>query len=334
MNTRLIMVGFGRAGEAHARYYSTLPDVDVVGIVDRTTARRATARDLFPAAVVTESLTDLGIGADLAVVATPPASHESDIRWAIGAGIHVLCEKPAVLDATIGAELAQKAAVVPVVLYPSHNYLFAPFTRRFQELLSAGRCGTPQHVEIDIERPSAAIGVTSWLPSWRTEAAIAGGGVLVDHGAHCIYLAEAFMGAPITVVSCTATPREGSNVDHDAALLLRFAGGGTGTVRLSWTGSARRNRYLVSGDCGTLTAASGHVVIRDEQGKQRWVIADPAAGHHAHADWLPELFAAIRRRIAEPCVPGPSPWDSAITVARVLTAAYASSDKGGEWVTV
>ncbi|MFF6994797.1 Gfo/Idh/MocA family protein [Streptomyces sp. NPDC008313] len=334
MSLRLVVTGFGRAGEAHARYYRTVPDVEVVGVADRAPARRAAAAALFPAAAVAERLTDLAVRADLLIVATPPHSHAEDIRWGIDAGMHVVCEKPAVLDAGVGAELAAHAAAVPVVLYPNHNYVFAPFARRFEELLSAGRCGVPRHMEIDVERPGAADGVDAWKPSWRTDAVIAGGGVLVDHGAHCVYLAEIFMRAPVVSVSCTATRPERGGVDHDVDLHLLFEGGGTGRVRLSWTGTARRNRYLVRGGRGTLTAADGAVVVRDGSGEQRWAVADPAVGHHAHEDWLPELFADVRRRIARPRASARGPWHSAVMVARVVTAAYASAEAAGAWTAV
>jgi predicted dehydrogenase len=335
MTTRLIMVGFGRAGEAHSRYYRTRPDVDVVGVVDPVPARRSLAQSLFPAAAVVSDFADLGARADLAVITTPPADHANDIRHALHFGAHVLCEKPAVLDPLAGQELAAIAARTGRVLYPSHNYLTAPFTRQLDKVITTGSIGTPQYLEIEIERPTPATGVTEWQPSWRTQQTIAGGGVLVDHGTHCIYLAEALMRSSIEAVSCSTTPLDGSSgVDNEATLQMRFTGGEQGIVHLSWTGSRRRNRYLIQGSRGTLSAEGPRVVLTTEALRRTWAVADPAAVNHAHADWLPGLFADVKRRIVDPASEEPLPWASAITVARVLTAAYASADRAGAWLGV
>ncbi len=78
---------------------------------------------------------------DAVIVATPVPTHFELARRALGAGKHVLVEKP---PAMIGAEMDELVALAhdrDLVLMPGHLLLYHPGVRRLKEMIGAGELG-------------------------------------------------------------------------------------------------------------------------------------------------------------------------------------------------
>jgi predicted dehydrogenase len=109
------VVLFGTAGYAaqHLRRARVLHDRGEIVLAGACDVREpsAEARALLPdGAPVTRDPAGLLARADIAVVATPPHTHLPLARLALGAGCHLLVEKPPVLDLTAFDELTRLAA--------------------------------------------------------------------------------------------------------------------------------------------------------------------------------------------------------------------------------
>lgn len=325
---KVVIAGYGNAGELHARLLAARPDIQITGIADPTPGRRARAAQHHPEAVLADRLDQLDPPADLVVIASPPAFHEADTRTALARNhAHVLCEKPAVLDPETGRRLATLAMYSGLLLYPVHNYLHAHCFRYMRALISHGAIGRTTHLTIEITRSSAAAGNNAWHPDWRTDAAL-GGGILGDHGTHAIYLTRYLADADVIAVSSSTTTGE-YRAERAATLNLLLADGTTATITLTWLGTTRSNRYTVHGTDGSLLLHDGTLELTTRYKTQAWPTDDPANGGHTHTAWTQRLHTDLldHINIQDPAL---TPWQAAIHVADVIEAARASALCGAE----
>ncbi|WP_265107839.1 Gfo/Idh/MocA family protein [Halosolutus halophilus] len=127
------VIGVGSMGENHARVYSELPNVDLVGVCDRdrTVARRV-AGEFGAAAVTIDTLLDR---CDLVTVAVPTHAHVDVVSTCLEAGTHVLVEKPIAGSVADGRALAAKARDAGLVLQVGHIERFNPAVQTLTELI-------------------------------------------------------------------------------------------------------------------------------------------------------------------------------------------------------
>jgi predicted dehydrogenase len=138
---RVGVAGLGYWGPNLARNFDELAELAWLCDVSDDTRARFAAR--YPQARLTadfdEMLADPGL--DAVVVATPVTTHFELTQRALGAGKHVLVEKP---PATRGAEmdeLVTLAGARELVLMPGHLLLYHPGVRKLKELVAGGELG-------------------------------------------------------------------------------------------------------------------------------------------------------------------------------------------------
>lgn len=110
---RAAVVGAGNMGRHHVRVLGSMPDVDLVGIVDPD-AERASTHAASADTSLFASLEELP-DVDFAVVATPTEHHVETALALIARGVHLLVEKPLAgtpEDAERIIEAAEQAGVV------------------------------------------------------------------------------------------------------------------------------------------------------------------------------------------------------------------------------
>ena len=148
------VVGVGSMGRNHARVYSELPDVDLVGVADLDTqAARGVADDYGSVAREADDLLEV---ADLVSVAVPTAAHPAMLERALDADTHALVEKPYVDDLQRGRELAERARDEGLVLQVGHIERFNPAVRALADVVpnvdvlavDAQRLGPPRQREV------------------------------------------------------------------------------------------------------------------------------------------------------------------------------------------
>lgn len=117
---RVAVIGFGHQGRNHIRVLLKIPDLELVLIIDRDTAKvQAATEDLkVPAATsYYEHLPDF----DAALIAVPTLDHASIAKDLMAAGKHVLIEKPVAASIEQAEELqevATRSGVVAHVGFP------------------------------------------------------------------------------------------------------------------------------------------------------------------------------------------------------------------------
>ena len=148
------VVGVGSMGRNHARVYSELPDVELVGVADLDTeAARTVATDY---GTVVRDADDLLATADLVSIAVPTPAHPALLERCLDAGTHALVEKPYVDDLGRGRELAQRARDRGLVLQVGHIERFNPAVRALADVvpnvevlaIDAQRLGPPRNRDV------------------------------------------------------------------------------------------------------------------------------------------------------------------------------------------
>lgn len=127
------VIGVGKMGKQHARVYSELQGVDLVGVHDASWDRAETVAAEYE---TTPSDYDrLLERADLVSVAVPTPYHADAIERCIDHGVDALIEKPFVDDIERGERLAARARDAGITLQVGHIERFNPATRVLADIV-------------------------------------------------------------------------------------------------------------------------------------------------------------------------------------------------------
>jgi predicted dehydrogenase len=290
------IVGFGNVAEfGHWPGYAAHPEVQIVAVVDASGERRAQAKRLRSSLGVFPSLAELEGGAvDFVDICTPPARHAEPMEEAIARGWHVLCEKPFLLDQAVLEAVRESARNRGLAIMPVHNWKYAPIIRAASAELRAGAIGELREVEIRTLRMRDAAVADPSRPNWRRDPGMAGGGILMDHGWHALYLAlDLFGAAPLESKAKLHRPNENA-VDDEAMVELQFPSG-RARIELSWNATIRANRIRLGGTRGEIAIDDDTLAVN---GRETRHSPGLTAGSH-HADWfaamLPDVLAAFEK---------------------------------------
>jgi predicted dehydrogenase len=287
------IIGFGAvAANGHWPGYAKSTEAKIVAIVDRTEERRRVARELIPGVTTVATLEELEENLDFVDVCTPPAFHGDPMRNALSRGWDVLCEKPLLLDPVELEQVRSLARDSGRAVVAVHNWKYAPIIRRATATLRSGTIGKLRELQIETLRVEDCAAVDPENPNWRRNPSIAGGGILMDHGWHAIYLARHWFGQdPIEIDS--ELHRAEIGIEDEATLTLHFP---TGRARifLTWRADRRGNTMRLIGERGDIAIDDDTLKIDDEETHFESALS---AGSH-HADWfaamLPDVISSFR----------------------------------------
>jgi myo-inositol 2-dehydrogenase/D-chiro-inositol 1-dehydrogenase len=263
----------------------------------------------------------LPAGADVVVVATPPALHAAHALHALAAGASVVLEKP--MCTTLDDADLLVAAAGNRLLY-AENLAFAPAVERAVALTSG--LGPIEHLEV-----RALQGRPDWgdflTAGW-------GGGVLFDLGVHPLAVAL-LVAAPAAVVEVTATLAGADDiaVDEHAVVDLRFDSGLVARVETSWRAESPVWDLQVASPTGVVRAELIPAISLEHDG-------EPVALPSPRDGVIPELDAFGYVRQLETAVSLSTGATTTMTAAfgrdvlDIVCAAYASAGQNGGAVPV
>ncbi len=329
MKLRGAISGFGEvAARGHLPGWTAREGVIIVGIQDPIAQRRQVAMRLLKGARIYDDLSLMldGEAPDFVDIASPPAFHADAIRAALGAGAHVLCEKPLCLDLAEFDEIVSLAAARSRILMCVHNWKHAPAFTIARHALASGRLGTLRFMGIDRLRTEPAGGAGKW----RSETA-SGGGILIDHGWHAFYLAQWLMGDAPLSVSATLGRQTDGNLDDLADVRVLFPGDRLVRVHLSWRAPVRRTSTLLYGDRTMLEIEGDGVILTERSGRIEDLSVQDAPDDSYHSAWFGRVIEDFESAIAS----GPSSpiasrnLDEARVALNLIAAARESAAAGG-----
>lgn len=248
---RVAVVGCGAiATRQHLPLLSARDDCEVVAVVDANHERAQAVAQQFGARLGTRTVDELPAGSiDCAIVSTPNALHADIGVTLLERGVHVLIEKPLATTVADCERLERAAQARQAVLAVGLMRRFAHVGRFARAAIQGGVLGKVEDFEI----------LDGFVYAWPTASNaflrrdIAGGGVLMDLGAHALDQVLWWLG---DVANVSYFDDAFGGVEADCLLDLRMASGARGRVEFS------RTRDL-----------SCEAVIRGERGELRVSLA-------------------------------------------------------------
>jgi predicted dehydrogenase len=267
------VVGTGFIGVVHVEALRRL-GVEVTGVVGSTKAR-AEAKRIAPAYDSYEALlADPDV--DVVHLTTPNHLHYPQVKQALEAGKHVVCEKPLALTAEESAELLELAERSGLVHCTNFNIRFYPMVQEARARVDAGEVGDVfivhggylqdwllfdtdwnWRLEDDKGGELRAVGdigshwmdLTQFVTGRRIEAVFADLATMIPVRRRPTGEVETF--APAADVERVDAPMATEDVAH---VLLRFEGGARGSLVVSQVSAGRKNslRFELDGSQASL----------------------------------------------------------------------------------
>jgi predicted dehydrogenase len=164
-------------------------------------------------------------------IATPPRTHHDLVRRALEAGKHVLVEKPLATSVLDAEDLIARAEDAGVVLMPGHTFLYSPSVNKVRELIHSGEMGEVYFVT------SSRMNLGLYQRD----------GVIRDLAPHDLSILLYWLDRPVSHVSAAGQSIFQLGIPETAFLTVRFAGGATANVQISWLAPRKMRQMVVVG---------------------------------------------------------------------------------------
>lgn len=204
---RLLILGTGGMANQHARNFSAIDGVSVVGGVDVVPDRLAAFCTEHGIARRFDTLDAALAWGEFDAVAnvTPDRIHHPTTLQAIAAGKHVFCEKPLATDAAKAMEMTEAIEASGKVGMVNLTYRNSPALQQGRAIVMSGELGPVRHVEASYLQSwlvAKAWGdwqtESKWL--WRLSKKHGSNGTLGDIGIHIVDFASYGAGLDIAQV--------------------------------------------------------------------------------------------------------------------------------------
>lgn len=146
------IVGCGRVAERFPSEASVVSGVKVCAAYDIDGAKSAAYASKFQGVKVSKSLEELYEEVDAVYIATPHLSHYENIKQAILAKKHVLCETPMVLKKAQAQELYQLAEDNGVILMEANKTAHCPAFNHLMVMIKSGLIGEVVDIEASLSQ--------------------------------------------------------------------------------------------------------------------------------------------------------------------------------------
>lgn len=318
---RIGLIGAGAVAPLHVRAAGLLPDVEMTAVCDLQKEVAVAVADPIGADVFTDYRDLIRSGlVDAVIVNTPHSLHREMTTEAASAGLHVLVEKPMATTVEDCDAMIAAAAAAGVVMRVGHIQHFMPDKLALTAAIERGAIG-PVRMIHDIRTTDYRPGTRS---PWFFSRELAGGGAMMNIGAHCIDRAVWLGGAPAVGVSATLVHRFGVDVETDATIRIRLGNEVVASVTVASDLPRRIDEITVIGDGGALVAnpRSGTLLQRDGHCE---VLHEPSKKD------IPEAFYLQLADFVGALAGRPSAVSQAHSrqVVELVLATYASSAAGG-----
>lgn len=226
--------------------------VAAVFSADAARGRAFAAAHEIPRAATTvdDLLGGAGDEIDAVYISTTNEKHPAQARAAVGAGKHVLCEKPLALTVADARGMVRAADLAGVVFATNHHLRNAGSHLAIKRLLDDGRIG-----EVLSMRIFHAVQLPEPLRGWRIDSAAAGGGVILDIVVHDADTARFHLGEdPAQVAAMDAEGALGRGVEDSVMSVWRMPSGVLVQAHESFTHPHAGSGLEIHGTAGSIVA--------------------------------------------------------------------------------
>jgi predicted dehydrogenase len=304
-------------------------------VSDLRADRLALVRARYPSVKVTadfrELLSDRRV--DAVVIATPVSSHYDLAMQALGAGRHVLVEKPFTTRSEDAMRLIDEAARRQVVLAVDHTFVYTSAVRKIQEIVASGSLGDVYYYD--------SVRVNLGLFQHDVN-------VLWDLAVHDLAIMDYVLPGRPTALSAMGLSHVPGQPENIAYLTLHFEQNMIAHVHVNWLAPVKVRRTLIGG-------SQRMIVYDDLEPSEKIKVYDKGISVSDHSDngayqmrvgyrsgdmWAPQLevsealsvelrqFIGCIERRETPITDG----QAGLRVVRLLEAAAASIEARGQVV--
>jgi predicted dehydrogenase len=339
---RVGVIGVGGiAANQHLPGWASLPEVEVVAISDVTQERLDTVGDKFGIKERFTNFEDMvRLDLDIVDVCTPNRIHTPAVTAALGAGKHVICEKPLAVTTDEVRSMGELADASRLKLMTAQHMRYTPAARAVKKWIEAGGLGEVYHARVHAMRSNLIPIAPGFL-----NREFSGGGPCMDIGVHALDLSLWLMNhpAPARVTGTTKTnfakgtkipggwgewDRDLVSVEDFAAGFVRFQNGATLVLETSWLGHQKEKEDMscqLFGLDGGVKWPSAEFTEVTNGAISQGSLTNPMAGPPPHHAELADFAACVRDDL-----PSPVPWSETIRVIAILEAIYQSQESGRE----
>ncbi|WP_029233734.1 Gfo/Idh/MocA family protein [Butyrivibrio sp. VCB2006] len=183
---------------------------------------------------------------ELVYVATPHSEHFENVKLALSAGKHVICEKAFMLNEQQAKEVFELAESKNLLLTEAMWTRYMPMRSKLSEVLASNVIGQPYMLTANLGYNIAAKDRIS-LPQL-------GGGALLDLGVYVLNFASMVFGNDVTDIASICTFNE-NGMDMQDSITLRYADGKMAVLNSTALGISDRS--------GVIYGPKGYIVVEN-----------------------------------------------------------------------
>lgn len=261
---------------------------------------------------------------DAVYIPLPNHLHSEWVKKAAKAGKHILCEKPAALNAEEAKDMIEFCKEKNVIFMEAFMYQFHPQHQRVKDIIASGEIG-----EVKVMRSGFAFYMdpSERDANIRTKLEM-GGGSVYDVGSYCLNAIRDILDSEPAKIFAQAEIHPTYKIDMLTTGVIELKNGVRAVFDSSFDASFNAG-YEVVGTKGIIEAprafrsdmhnGEGIIIIKDENGVVR---EEKIQGHHYTLQV--EHFAECIREGKEPVYSG----DKTIQNMKAIDAVYESIKKG------
>jgi len=329
------LIGFGNVAiHAHLPIWRDSKHFKIDTVVEPLPHRAKLAKSLLPEVRVYPEIEPLLADNDFDFVdiCTPPCFHADLALAAYQSGLHVFCEKPLVTSLEGLHQIQEVANRHQRVIFTVNNWKHAPLWIKALELIRENKIGSVRSISLTVLRTSNSGGGAS---NWRKCAEVAGGGILLDHGWHHLYLILSILKDYPLLVSAKMehSQANGSGLEETVDLVIRFRRA-EARLHLTWRASHRQNYGTIEGDRGTLFINDNHLILcANSSPPLRYDFVEALSGGSHHLEWMKPVIEDFRREVLDGNSSS-SNLTEAMWCAQLAYSAYQSNREGSRFIPV
>ena len=228
------VIGYGYWGPNLVRNFADQRDAEVRMVCDLRPERLAAVRRRYPAARVTTVPADVwnDPAVDAVAIATPVRHHFELAMSALGAGKHVLVEKPIASTSSQASLLIDEAARRRLTLMVDHTFVYTGAVRKMRDLTERGELGDIYYYD------SVRINLGLFQPDVN---------VLWDLAVHDLSIMDYVLRAQPVGVSATGLSHVAGTPENIAYMTMFFDSKLIAHVHANWLAPVKVRRTLLGG---------------------------------------------------------------------------------------
>ena len=182
----------------------------------------------------------------LIYIATPHSEHFENVKLALNAGKHVICEKAFMLNEQQAKEVFELAEEKKLLLTEAIWTRYAPMRSKLMEILASNVIGTPTML-------TANLGYNI-IHKDRINMPSLGGGALLDLGVYVLNFASMVFGNDICNITSTCTYNE-QGMDMQDSITLTYTDGRVAVLNATALSQSDRS--------GVIYGSKGYIVVEN-----------------------------------------------------------------------